>query len=98
MGEGAGLGIIEAYVLAGELAKSNADHRLAFARYEERLRGFIEAKQAAARRLARSFAPNTAMGVWLRDKAVELMDIPGLAQVSVGAQLRDELNLLDYGL
>jgi 2-polyprenyl-6-methoxyphenol hydroxylase-like FAD-dependent oxidoreductase len=97
-GEGAGLGIIEAYVLATELAHTPGDHAAAFARYEARLRGFVEAKQAAARRFAASFAPHTALGVWFRDKAVQLMNIPGLAQIFVGAQLRDDLTLPDYGL
>ena len=60
-GEGCGLGIIGAYVLAGELARSGGDP-VAFARYESRLRGFIEAKQKMATRFGGAFCPSTASG------------------------------------
>jgi 2-polyprenyl-6-methoxyphenol hydroxylase-like FAD-dependent oxidoreductase len=97
-GEGTGLAMIEAYVLAGELKAAGGDHALAFANYEERLRGFIADKQHSARRFARSFAPHTAFGVWFRDRVVQLMAIPGLARLLIGPQLKDELILPDYGL
>jgi FAD binding domain len=47
-GEGTGLAITEAYVLAGELARAAADYRRAFDAYEARLRPFIKTKQAGA--------------------------------------------------
>ena len=40
-GEGCGLALTEAYVMAGELARAGGDHVQAFARYEERLRSLI---------------------------------------------------------
>jgi 2-polyprenyl-6-methoxyphenol hydroxylase-like FAD-dependent oxidoreductase len=51
-GEGAGLAMMEAYVLAGELATAGNDHREAFRRYERQLRPLVEAKQKSARRFA----------------------------------------------
>ncbi|TDD18880.1 FAD-dependent monooxygenase [Nonomuraea diastatica] len=39
-GFGTGLAVVGAYVLAGELAAARGDHRVAFARYEEQLRGY----------------------------------------------------------
>ena len=45
-GEGTGLAMTEAYVLAGELLRANGDHRLGFANYETRLHRFVEGKQA----------------------------------------------------
>ncbi|TDE26917.1 FAD-dependent oxidoreductase [Nonomuraea mesophila] len=39
-GFGTGLAVVGAYVLAGELAAAGGDHRVAFARYEEQLRGY----------------------------------------------------------
>ncbi|QUD89518.1 FAD-binding domain [Phenylobacterium montanum] len=96
-GEGTGLAMTEAYVLAGELA-ADADYSRALERYESRLRPFIAGKQASARNFARSFTPRTAMGVWLRNQAVKLMAVPGLPDLFVGAQMRDAFALPDYGL
>ena len=45
-GEGAGLAMAEAYVLAGELRNCGGDYGAAFARYEERLMPFLKRKQA----------------------------------------------------
>ena len=49
-GEGAGLAMAEAYVLAGELHNCGGDHVAAFARYQERLMPFLRRKQAMAAR------------------------------------------------
>jgi 2-polyprenyl-6-methoxyphenol hydroxylase-like FAD-dependent oxidoreductase len=94
-GEGTGLGMTEAYVLAGELSRHD-DHAQAFAAYETRLRAFIDAKQVSARRFAGSFTPRTALGVWLRNQAVRLMAIPGLPNLLVGAQMRDDFDMPRY--
>ncbi|MDH7974186.1 FAD-binding domain [Sphingomonas sp. AR_OL41] len=95
-GEGAGLGMLEAYVLAGELAASEGAHRLAFAQYEARLRGFVSAKQQAANRFARFFAPRTSLGVWFRNHATRLLAIPAVAERMVSGEFRDDLPLPDY--
>ena len=96
-GEGAGLGMTEAYVLAGELALAEGDHDRAFAAYERRLRRFVEGKQKSARGFASSFTPRTALGVWLRNHATSLMTIPGVPGLLIGAQMRDDFKLPDYG-
>ncbi|MER7334770.1 MULTISPECIES: FAD-dependent monooxygenase [unclassified Micromonospora] len=44
-GQGTSLALVGAYVLAGELAAADGDHRAAFGRYEERMRGFVEQNQ-----------------------------------------------------
>ena len=95
-GEGTGLGMTEAYVLAGEIALAGGDYRTAFAAYEARLRPFVEGKQKAARDFASTFTPRTALGVWLRNQATKLMVIPGMADFMVGAQMRDDFKLPDY--
>jgi 2-polyprenyl-6-methoxyphenol hydroxylase-like FAD-dependent oxidoreductase len=97
-GEGTGLAMAEAYVLAGELARAGGDHALAFRRYEDRLQPFVEGKQTSARQFAGSFAPRTRMGVWLRNQATRLMGIPKVADLLIGSSLRDDLELPDYGL
>jgi 2-polyprenyl-6-methoxyphenol hydroxylase-like FAD-dependent oxidoreductase len=48
-GVGTSLALVGAYVLAGELAASPGDHRLAFARYERELRDFVNQGQKLAK-------------------------------------------------
>jgi 2-polyprenyl-6-methoxyphenol hydroxylase-like FAD-dependent oxidoreductase len=95
-GEGTGLALTEAYVLAGELHRSGSDITGAFRAYEARLRRFVTEKQRSARRFAPSFAPKTAFGIWLRNVATKLMVIPPAADFLIGASLRDEFDLPDY--
>lgn len=95
-GEGTGLAIAEAYVLAGELNRCGGDHRAAFTRYEARLRPLLRQKQAAAKSFASSFAPRTQLGLALRDGVTRLMRIPALATFLAGRALRDEITLPDY--
>lgn len=47
-GQGATLAIVGAQVLASELSRSPDDHAAAFARYETRMRPFVQANQAIA--------------------------------------------------
>ncbi|HEY3798168.1 MAG TPA: FAD-binding domain [Caulobacteraceae bacterium] len=94
-GEGTGLAMTEAYVLAGELG-AGTNYADAFAAYERRLRPFIDGKQRAARAFASSFTPRTALGVWFRNQVTQLMAIPGLAGLVLGAQMRDDFQLPDY--
>jgi 2-polyprenyl-6-methoxyphenol hydroxylase-like FAD-dependent oxidoreductase len=95
-GEGCGLAMIEAYVLAGELARTNGDHARAFAAWQQRLSGFVSGKQDSARRFASSFAPATRWGIFVRNLATRLMNIPYFADRFIGNDLRDNLELPDY--
>ncbi|RJQ68372.1 FAD-dependent oxidoreductase [Pseudonocardiaceae bacterium YIM PH 21723] len=54
-GQGTNLAIIGAYVLAGELAKADGDHTIAFPAYERVLRDFVEGNQKMGADNARSF-------------------------------------------
>ncbi len=95
-GEGTGLAMAEAYVLAGELRESRGDYRAAFARYEERLMPFLKRKQESAAKFASSFAPKTAFGIKFRDVVTRLMRIPIVADYFIGRDLRDDIKLPDY--
>ncbi|WP_172292296.1 FAD-binding domain [Pseudoruegeria sp. HB172150] len=97
-GEGTGLAMTEAYVLAGELHRSGGQVEPALAVYEQRLRPFLEEKQKAARGFASSFAPETAFGVWLRRVATRMMVIPPVADLLIGNSLKDDITLPDYGM
>jgi 2-polyprenyl-6-methoxyphenol hydroxylase-like FAD-dependent oxidoreductase len=95
-GEGTGLAMTEAYVLAGELGRSGGDVVAAARAYEARLRHFIGAKQKAARGLAGSMIPETAFGVWIQRIATRAMVLPPVADFFIGDSLRDDFVLPDY--
>jgi 2-polyprenyl-6-methoxyphenol hydroxylase-like FAD-dependent oxidoreductase len=96
-GEGTGLAISEAYVLAGELVRADGDYRRAFDAYEARLRPFIKAKQAGAVRYIPFFATRTRFGVWFRNVAMRTMNFRPLATLFAGS-VRDDFELPDYGI
>jgi len=95
-GEGTGLAIAEAYILAGELHACEGDFGAAFARYEQRLMPFVKGKQVSASRFASSFAPRTSLGITLRNVAMKSMRVPFIADAFVGRNLRDDIELPDY--
>ena len=95
-GEGTGLAITEAYVLAGELMRAGGDHRRAFAEYESRLRPLIKDKQAGAERLIGFFATRTRFGLWFRNFAMRTMNFGPVATLFAG-NVRDDIELPDYG-
>lgn len=95
-GEGAGLAMVQAYVLAGELSRADSDHREAFRRYERLLRPLVEAKQRSARTFASAFAPRTSLGLWTRNQASKLLNIPQLADRIVQHEFRDDIELPEY--
>ncbi|MEV7490110.1 FAD-dependent monooxygenase [Streptomyces anulatus] len=66
-GMGTGMAVVAAYVLAGELARAQDDHRTAFARYESRLRTYAQGCQAGGDRTGKFLAPATATGIRLRN-------------------------------
>lgn len=92
-GEGAGLAMMEAYVLADELRRADGDHQLTFGRYERRLRPFVGRKQRMARRFATVFAPRTAPGLWVRNQASKLLTVPGVTEWLARQGLGDDIEL-----
>lgn len=95
-GEGAALAMIGAYVLAGELAVAKGDHGVAFARYEAVLRQFVEQKQKAAASFASSFVPRSRFGIWMRSLVTKAFAVPFVADLTLGASVRDPVQLPDY--
>ena len=84
-GEGAGLAMTEAYVLAGELNRAGHDYQAAYRRYEQLLRPSVEGKQKSVRYLASAFVPKTRVGVWLRNQVTKLMGFPPVNHYFLGA-------------
>lgn len=97
-GEGTGLAMAQAYVLAGELNRADGDYRHAFASQEHLLRELIEEKQISAQRFAAAFVPATTLGVWARNQATKLLAIPWLGDRIWRRELSDGFALPQYGM
>lgn len=97
-GEGTGLAMAAAYVLAGELRVCGRDHSVAFARYQERMMPFLKRKQASAVKFASSFVPKSAFGITFRNLVTRLLRLPFVADFFIGRDLRDDVKIPDYGL
>jgi len=95
-GHGAALAMVAAYVLAGELIKRQGHLETALQSYEQGLRSFVIDKQKAAEGFARSFAPKTRLGLFLRNQASKAFTLPGLAKLAMQRSLVDRLTLPDY--
>jgi 2-polyprenyl-6-methoxyphenol hydroxylase-like FAD-dependent oxidoreductase len=92
-GQGSALAMVEAYVLAAELARADGDHLRAFARYDERLGPLLRSKQDAARCLGVAFAPRTRTALGVRNAAMRLMGLPYAPNLVMGRSLRDTVEL-----
>jgi 2-polyprenyl-6-methoxyphenol hydroxylase-like FAD-dependent oxidoreductase len=92
-GQGSALAMIEAYVLAAELAGSGGDHAGAFSRYEERLASFVRAKQDGVRGLGVAFAPRNRGQLILRNAVLRLLGQPFVAARVMGTSFRDAVEL-----
>ncbi len=66
-GQGTGLAVVGAYVLAGELATAD-DHAVAFRRYEERLRPYATKCQDGVKHVGPFYAPRTRAQRWIRNQ------------------------------
>ena len=95
-GEGSGLGMAAAYILAGELHRSGGHFDLAFARYQNQFGPFVAEKQGAARRFAGIFAPKSQLALFLHNEVMNLMSIGWVARLAGGSALSDSLVLPDY--
>ncbi len=94
--EGSGLGMLEAYVLAGELHRADGDCARALAAYERRLRTFVSGKQKGALWFRGFFAPQTNAGVTMRKLAVRAFALPWLGKPFWSRSLHDDFTLPDY--
>lgn len=83
-GEGTGLAMTEAYVLAGELHSANGNVEAAFENYHARLAGFVRGEQNGAKAYRMFFAPETRFGVWVRNLLIRLSGLPGLTKLLAG--------------
>lgn len=95
-GQGSALAMAGAYILAGEIARADGDHTVAFPAYEHLLQPLMARKQRAATSFARSFVPRTELGILVRNYATRLMTHPFVARWFMGQLLSDPLVLPTY--
>jgi 2-polyprenyl-6-methoxyphenol hydroxylase-like FAD-dependent oxidoreductase len=95
-GEGSGLGMAGAYLLAWALRESSGDHAAAFGEYQRRFKPFVDAKQKSATRFGSWFAPRTKLGVRLRNGlTTAFMRMPLVSDFMVKRAVDDEFALPD---
>ncbi len=94
-GEGTGLAMIEAYVLAGELDRHRDDVPAGLRAYEDRLRGFITRKQRSALRTRGFFAPSNALVLAAQKVGMRVASVPLVARLAARG-FTDDLELPRY--
>lgn len=92
-GQGSALAMVESYVLAAELARSDGDHEQAFERYHATLGPFLRSKQAAARGLGTAFAPRSRLQLALRNAVMRAMSLPGVTELAMGRSFHDAVTI-----
>ncbi len=96
-GEGTGLAMTEAYVLAGELHNADGDHATAFQSYQARLQQYLILKQDAALKFAGLFAPENWFWLVVRDVMLNLTSVPILGKKLLASSFQSDLDLPSYG-
>lgn len=72
-GLGTSVALVQAYVLAGELARARGDHRRAFDRYEEVARPYVKTAQTLPPGGVNGYAPRSALAIRLRTASMRAM-------------------------
>jgi 2-polyprenyl-6-methoxyphenol hydroxylase-like FAD-dependent oxidoreductase len=72
-GLGTSLALVGAYVLAGELAAADGDHRAAFARYDQIMRPYVSTAQKFPPGGVSGYAPNSALMIRMRAASMRMM-------------------------
>lgn len=97
-GLGTSLAVVGAYVLAGELAAADGDHRVAFARYESILRPYVTRSQQLPPGGVKGFAPTSALAISLRAASMRWMGRWPVRPLLAGQFAKaGDITLPDYG-
>lgn len=91
-GEGSGLAMVSAYLLARELG-SGEQYRAAFAAWESSFAPAVRKKQDAAIGMGVAFAPRNHAQLWMRNGVLGLLGVPLIADLVMGRSLRDPIEL-----
>jgi len=71
-GQGTSLALVGAHVLAAELAAAGGDHVVAFARYEQQMRGYVETNQQLGKDFSRQMMQAGRWALWLQTQMLRL--------------------------
>ncbi|MEU9121138.1 FAD-dependent monooxygenase [Streptomyces sp. NPDC048506] len=98
-GLGTSLALVGAYVLAGELAAADGDHRIAFRNYDRVMRPYVDQAQQLPPGGASGYAPSTVLAIRLRDLSMRSMNRWPMRNL-LAAQFAKagDIALPDYGL
>lgn len=99
-GIGTSLALVGAYVLAGELAEADGDHRRAYAAYEREMREFVASAHEFARGAGDGgLMPESPAQLWLRNQSVRVLPYLPRGLVSRGMdKLAHLVDLKDYAV
>ncbi len=97
-GMGTGMAVVGAYVLAGELAEAEGDYRVAFARYESRMREFVRKCQGIADGGTDWFVPRTRFRLWLSTQMWKVLPYTPWKNMMIEVPLKigNSIQLRDY--
>jgi 2-polyprenyl-6-methoxyphenol hydroxylase-like FAD-dependent oxidoreductase len=97
-GLGTSLALVGAYVLAGELAAADGDHRAAFPRYEQVMRPYVTRAQQLPPGGASGYAPRSRAVIRLRDFSTAMMTRWPMRRLLAGQFSKaGDIDLPDYG-
>jgi 2-polyprenyl-6-methoxyphenol hydroxylase-like FAD-dependent oxidoreductase len=95
-GQGSALAMAAAYILAGELRKTNGDYVTAFRRYQETFAPFVASKQNVALKFGSTFAPKSEFSMFMQNQFMKLLRVPWIADIVFSRTLKDNLSLPQY--
>lgn len=97
-GIGTSLALVGAYLLAGELAAADGDHRIAYAGYEQAMRGFVGRAQEFARSAGDGgLMPETRLQLWMRNQSIRVLPYVPRRLVARGMdRVANTVELKDY--
>ncbi|MFF3170978.1 FAD-dependent monooxygenase [Streptomyces sp. NPDC057900] len=103
VGGSTSLGVVGAYVLAAELARTDGDHERAFPAYERAMAEYVRGSRAAALSAAKTLIPNSRLGVHGLAQGARLISaLPAgpsralLRLTTKTARLHNSMNVDDY--
>ncbi|MFC4587702.1 FAD-dependent monooxygenase [Sphaerisporangium corydalis] len=96
-GNGTGLALVGAYVLAGELSRAGGDHRAGFAAYEREMRPLVRQCHKLPPGGVSGFVPNSRAAISMRNLSIRLMPhLPWAGLIEKAVSRGDAITLKDY--
>jgi 2-polyprenyl-6-methoxyphenol hydroxylase-like FAD-dependent oxidoreductase len=97
-GMGTGMAVVGAYVLAGELAEADGDHRVPFEKYESLMREFVNKCQGIADGGTDWFVPRTRFRLWLSNQMWKIIPYTPWKNMMIEVPLKigNSIQLKDY--